>query len=95
MNNPLLQAKNLLVNTENNLLRQKIPLIPPLLVDDRLVTAMKTKANIFNKIFAEQCTPLKNDSKLLIIKFSNTIAIEFLRPYWRQNSQNNQSPKHT
>ena len=25
---------------------------------------MKTKANIFNKFFAEQCTPLKNDSKL-------------------------------
>ena len=25
---------------------------------------MKTKADIFNKFFAEQCTPLKNDSKL-------------------------------
>ena len=25
---------------------------------------MKTKANIFNKFFAEQCTPLKNENKL-------------------------------
>ena len=25
---------------------------------------MKTKVDIFNKFFAEQCTPLKNDSKL-------------------------------
>ena len=25
---------------------------------------MKTKADIFNKFFSEQCTPLKNDSKL-------------------------------
>ena len=34
------------------------------MVDDKSVTDMKTKANIFNKFFAEQCTPLKNDSKL-------------------------------
>ena len=27
---------------------------------------MKTKADIFNKFFAEQCTPLKNDSKIPI-----------------------------
>ena len=43
---------------------KKIPLIPPLLVNDKFVTDMKTKADIFNKFFAEQCTPLKNDSKL-------------------------------
>ena len=34
------------------------------MVDDEFVTDMKTKADIFNKFFAEQCTPLKNDSKL-------------------------------
>ena len=27
---------------------------------------MKTKADIFNKFFEEQCTPLKNDSKIPI-----------------------------
>ena len=43
---------------------KKIPQIPPLLVDDKVVTDMKTKADIFNKYFGEQCAPLKNDSKL-------------------------------
>ena len=42
----------------------KIAQIPPLLEDDKFVTDMKTKADIFNKFFSEQCTPLKNDSKL-------------------------------
>ena len=34
------------------------------MVNDKFVTDMKTKGEIFNKFFAEQCTPLKNDSKL-------------------------------
>ena len=36
----------------------KTSLIPPLLINDRF----KTKANLFNKFFAKQCTLLKNDS---------------------------------
>ena len=43
---------------------KKIPLISPLLVDDKFLNDTKTKADIFNNFFAEQCTPLKNDSKL-------------------------------
>ena len=42
------------------------PLIPPLLVDDKHVTDIKTKTNIFNEYFAEQCTLLKNSSVLSI-----------------------------
>ena len=53
-----------MVNTENILQRGKIPLIPPLLVNDKFVTDIKMKACIFNKYFAEQCKPLKNDSVL-------------------------------
>ena len=34
------------------------------MVDNNFITDIKTKANIFNKFFAEQCTPLKNDSVL-------------------------------
>ena len=34
------------------------------MVDDKFVTDIKTKADLFNKFFAEQCTPLKNASKL-------------------------------
>ena len=43
---------------------KKIPLIPPLLVDDKHVTDIKTKTNIFNEYFAEQYTLLKNNSVL-------------------------------
>ena len=45
---------------------EKVPLIPPLLVNNNFITDINTKANIFNKFFAEQCTPLKNDSVLPI-----------------------------
>ena len=64
LNNPLLQTKtswSILKTFYNN---KKILQIPPLLEDDKFVTDIKTKADIFNKFFAEQCTPLKNDSKL-------------------------------
>ena len=66
LNNPLLQAKtywSILKTFYNN---KKIPLIPPLVVNNNFITNIKTKANIFNKFFAEQCTLLKNDSVLLI-----------------------------
>ena len=41
---------------------KRILLILPLLTNDKFVTDKKTKANIFNKFFAQQCTPLKFDS---------------------------------
>ena len=34
------------------------------MIDNKFVTDIQTKAYIFNKSFAEQCTPLKNDSVL-------------------------------
>ena len=43
---------------------KKIPIIPPRLIEDNFVTDMETKVNIFNTFFADQCTPLKNDSVL-------------------------------
>ena len=58
LNNPILQAKaywSVLKAFYND---KKILLIPPLLVDKNFITDIKTKANIFNNIFAEQCTPL-------------------------------------
>ena len=36
------------------------------MVNDKFVTDVKMKACIFNKFFAQQCTPLKNDSVLPI-----------------------------
>ena len=64
LNNPMLQAKiywSILKTIYNN---NKIPIIPPFLIDSKFLTDIKTKANIFNKFFADQCTPLKNGSVL-------------------------------
>ena len=64
LNNLLLQTKTYWSILKTFYNDKKILLIPPLLEDDKFVTDMKTKADIFNKFFSEQCTPLKNDSKL-------------------------------
>ena len=42
----------------------KIPLIPPLLVNNKIVSDFTEKANLFNDFFATQCTPLTNNSIL-------------------------------
>ena len=34
------------------------------MVNDKFVTDIQIKAHIFNKFFADQCTPLKNSSSL-------------------------------
>ena len=64
LNNPLLQAKTYWSILKTFYNEQKIPIIPPLLINDNFVTDTQTKANIFNKFFAEQCTPLRNSSSL-------------------------------
>ena len=64
LNNPLLQTKTYWSILKTFYNYKKIPLIPPFLIDDKFITDIKTKANIFNKLFAEQCTPLENNSTL-------------------------------
>ena len=39
---------------------RKIPLIPPLLIGNKLVGDFREKANHFNKYFASACTPIDN-----------------------------------
>ena len=60
---------------------KKIPQIPPLLVDDKFVNDTKTKVDIFNNLFQEQCTPLKNDSKLpsnqIYLTQSKLVSLDF------------------
>ena len=46
------------------LYNKKIPTIPPLLVDGKLVSDFCKKANIFNNFFASICTPIDNTSCL-------------------------------
>ena len=40
----------------------KIPLIPPVLVNNEFVTDFLVNANLFNDFFKEQCRPIANDS---------------------------------
>ena len=60
----------------------KVPLIPPLLVNNKIVSDFANKANLFNNFFAAQCTPLTNSSVLpLTISFKthsklNSISFE-------------------
>ena len=43
---------------------KKIPIIPPLLINDQLVTNFNKKANNFSKYFSNQCSAIDNSSKL-------------------------------
>ena len=46
---------------------KKLPNIPPLLVNDKLITEFEAKANIFNEYFASQWQSSNNNSVLLSI----------------------------
>ena len=43
---------------------KKIPLIPPLLINGKLESDTRKKANHFKEFFASKCTPLNNGSTL-------------------------------
>ena len=43
---------------------KKVPIIPPILTENKLETDFLKKANYFNKFFASKCTPLSNSSSL-------------------------------
>ena len=79
LNNPLLQAKTYWSILKTFYNDKKVSLIPSLLIDAKFANDIKTKANIFNKFFADQCTPLKNNSILPTNQIFLTQAIlEFL-----------------
>ena len=58
LNNPKASAKSYWYNGK------KISLIPLILVNNKLISNFKEKANHFNAFFASQCTPVSNDSAL-------------------------------
>ena len=43
---------------------KKVPIIPPILIENKLETDFLQKANYFNKFFASKCTHLSNSSSL-------------------------------
>ena len=54
---------------------KKIPLIPPLLVNDKLKCDFGKKASHFNEFFASKCSPLNSGSTLPHL-VSNTPTVE-------------------
>ena len=87
LNDPTIQTKfywTILKSFYNN---KKVPLIPPLLLNDKFVTDIKRKANAFKTFFAEQCTPLKKDSNYSTCPNTIKTALNWLQ-FWR-NIKNN------
>ena len=64
INDPSTSAKSYWTILKTFYNKRKIPLIPPLLVNNSFVTDFKEKANLFNEFFCKQCTPVANDSTL-------------------------------
>ena len=60
--NPAISAKSCWTILKAFYSGKKIPLIPPLVINDRLITDIRVKANYFNLYFAKQCAPIENDS---------------------------------
>ena len=69
---------------------KKVPNIPPLLVNNELITEFEAKANIFNKYFANQCTTINNsvllstlnhltDNKLRSFNISSEVIFQLMR----------------
>ena len=48
---------------------KKIPLIPPILTNNKLISNFKEKANDFNAFFASQYTPISDNSMLPLYYF--------------------------
>ena len=55
----------------------KIPLIPPLLVNNKIVLNFTKKANIFNDFFATQLTPLSNNSVYYLQQFLSKLSKDY------------------
>ena len=70
---------------------KRVPVIPPLLVNNKFATNFKAKANIFNDFFSKQCTPLANgiklpknqvyltNSRINSVPFSDNLVINIIR----------------
>ena len=57
------------------LYNKKLPTIPPLLVDGKMVSDFCKKANIFNNFFTSICTPIDNTSCLLSFSYRTRCRI--------------------
>ena len=54
---------------------KKVPIIPPLLVNDHFVTSFSEKANYLNDVFVNQCSLINNHRKLPLNRDSITTSL--------------------
>ena len=91
LNNPKTSAKTYWSILKSFYSREKIPLIPPLLHNNTLITDFKQKADLYNNIFASECTTFvnisvisdtqyyKTNSRLSSLSFENNNIIKLIR----------------
>ena len=72
MMNPLTSTKTYWSILKSFLNNKKIPCIPPLFHQNRCITKCKEKAELFNKLFANQCYLMNNSSELPCLLFKRT-----------------------
>ena len=73
-------------NIINNLLNKcKIPRIPPLLVEDIIITDVKEKVKLFNDFFLIQCKPIANASTLSVFTPFTHSSLESITISQKQN----------
>ena len=65
LNNPATSSKTYWTILQTFYSGKKIPLIPPLVIKNQLITDFWEKATYFSLHFARQCTPIENDSSIL------------------------------
>ena len=75
LQDPATAAKTYWVILTRLLYKKKIPVIPPLFVNGKLVSDFCEKANLFNKFFASICTPIKNSSVLPLFSYRINVRI--------------------
>ena len=72
MTNPLTSTKTYWSILKSFLNNKKIPCIPPLFHQNRYITKYKDKTELFNNFFSNQCSLIKNSSKLPSVLFKRT-----------------------
>ena len=69
LNNPAISSKTYWSILNRVLDKVKIPLIPPLLVNNSFITDFKEKASIFNLYFVNQCNIIDNGSTIPEVRY--------------------------
>ena len=58
---------------------KKVPSVPFLLVNGEMISIFSKRADLFNKVFASQCTPLSNTSTLPLLTFRTDERLSSLK----------------